>query len=168
MFLLIVSCESDILKEPSTTNISQENNIDMIIVGELTSYSQCKSFNKNTNQLASNESCIEYSFDDTNSTLHITHINAGFNCCPVEITTTINHSNDTIYIVENEGNPLCNCSCLYDLEIDIKNIKEGKYIMNIIEPYAPTDSELCFEINLTETNNGDFCVTRDLYPWDSF
>ncbi len=69
-------------------------------------------------------------------------------------------------IQECESNALCNCNCLYDLEIDIEGIVTQNYLIKFIEPYAADQSQILFEADLSNGNEGSFCVIRKHYPWN--
>jgi len=91
------------------------------------------------------QSCVFWEYDG-DSTLTMTHYNAGFNCCPEEILTSMKISGDTLYVTERE-----------------------KYVVTFIEEYviAP-DPPLVFEIDLENDLSGDVCQDRDYYPWGSW
>src|SRR3989304_2523750 len=72
--ILSVSCE-------------KENGNGPQFSGRLISNSDCK-YQKSapvSAETADTLSCIEYSFDTITHTLSLTHVNAGFNCCPEKI-----------------------------------------------------------------------------------
>ncbi len=110
-------------------------------------------------------SCIEYSFDASNQQLNIKHINAGFNCCPGDFSCDVKLNTDTIIIQEFESSSSCDCVCMNDLDIEVTGVEKKKYLMKFIEPYAEDVAELLFEIDLTKTEEGEYCVTRKKYPW---
>jgi hypothetical protein len=97
--------------------------------------------------------------------LTINHINAGFNCCPGNISCTNIINNDTIVISEKEESALCDCNCLFDLEIEISGLENKKYFLKFEEPYLHNQDELFFELNLSNQTNGTHCVERLQYPW---
>ena len=131
------------------------------ITAKLVNHSSCKeSF---TNYMSSDD-CIEYHYDGENILL-LKHINAAFNCCP-EIAANISIFNDTIRIEEIEISGDCNCVCLYDLEYEIKELMPGEYTIQVIETDIPQGEELLeFNVNLSSTPSGSYCVNRDFYPW---
>lgn len=141
----------------------EENLTGKRLNGKLISNSDCKSFLKSN--FPDSVSCIEYAWNDTNNTLTINHINAGFNCCPESLYCKVSLNNDTIFIQEFEKKALCDCNCLYDLTIEIKDIAAKKYTLNIIEPYAQGLNPLCFDINLNTNKTGFYSVIRKQYPW---
>lgn len=153
---LIFSCNHE-----SETN--QPSNVN----GQVVSHSACKS-NKSgsgTATVSDSMSCVEYTFDPANNKLLLKHINAGFNCCPGNLTCDVTISNDTIFIRENEQFAQCNCDCLYDLDIEITGIANQIYHINFIEPYIGNQMPLNFAIDLQNITSGSFCVTRTNYPW---
>ena len=138
------------------------------ISGKLTSNMECKDLFKSAfeaNTTPDSLSCIEYTFSQVDSILTLRHINAGFNCCPEELWGEISTSGDTILIEEFEKSALCDCDCLYDLDIVIEGVVEGKYHIKMVEPYAQGQRELFFEIDLEKETNGSYCVLRKRYPW---
>ncbi len=156
-FIAITSCNND-----------NDNNNTTEISGSLTKHTDCK------NDLKSNKvtgtpdslSCVEYSYNSSSGILKLTHINAGFNCCPENLYCTISTSSDTIIIQEYEQAALCRCNCLYDLEIEILGLTTEKYVLKFIEPYAGDSKKIIFEIDLSAAQEGSFCVVRHNYPWD--
>ena len=109
--------------------------------------------------------CIDYSFED--GVLHLTHINAGFNCCPGEISADITVEGDMITITEHEDMKGCHCLCLFDVEYEIENLEAGEYTIRFIELYTEEgDDPLEFPVDLASVPQGDFCVERHHYPWD--
>lgn len=132
--------------------------------GEIVNYSDCKNL-KSTDTISSNQSCIEYQYYDSSRLLHLKHINAGFNCCPTSLTCTVDVSGNTIRIEEIEKSSDCDCNCLYDLDIEIKDIDKTNYTLEFVEPYCGNQEQLIFTINLTDSLEGLYCVTRENYPW---
>ena len=100
------------------------------------------------------------------SILASTHVNAAFNCCPGDITADIRIQNDTITIVEHESQSMCDCSCLYTLRFEIRNLEPGAYTIRFVEPYAvPGDEPLHFAADLAALPQGIVCAYRRHYPW---
>lgn len=152
--ILITGCEEE---QQATHNIT----------GKLAGHSDCKS-KKSANYIAATPdslSCIEYSFVKKDSIIYLNHINAGFNCCPGELSCFVYFSGDTIIIHELEEAPQCHCDCLFDLEIEIYGAVAKKYTLKFFEPYSGEQKKLVFDINLRESNTGSYCVTRKGYPW---
>lgn len=142
----------------------EKNDINLPVSGQLIGYSDCK--NEKSFQMTSDTlSCVKYSFDAVTNILSLTHINTAFNCCPENLYCEIIPKNDTIIIQELENSPQCHCNCLYDLDIEIQNIKTQKYQLKFIEPYADEHQEISFELDLTTTTEGSYCITRKNYPW---
>lgn len=155
--LFIICCEKD--------NSSKK---EINFSGSLTSYSSCKNNFKSTlevNETPDTLSCVEYVFDNENNKLTLKHINAGFNCCPDTITCDIKLNGDTIQIEEHEGAALCDCNCVYDLDLEIKGVEAKKYRVKMVEPYADDQAKLDFQIDLIQNASGSYCVTRKQYPW---
>jgi hypothetical protein len=141
----------------------EENLIGKRLSGKLISNTDCKTSLKSN--YPDTLSCMEYAWDASDNTLSLTHINAGFNCCPESLYCKISLSNDTIYIQEFEKKALCDCNCLYDLSIEINDITAKTYILHVIEPYAEGLDPLCFTINLNANKSGLYSVVRKQYPW---
>lgn len=108
--------------------------------------------------VSADQECIHYEYDGLKN-LYFTHINADFNCCPSEITANTEIRGNNILVAEN-GDGLCNCICLYDLEYVIRNIDPGVYNLTI---ESVDDLEL--QIDLAESYSGTICAEREGYPW---
>ena len=129
--------------------------------------SQCKDFSpKAQSNYPNTTDCIHFEFDG-DSILTVTHINAGFNCCPEEFIVNVNVSNDTIFITESERDGLCDCNCLYDLHFTIQPVKPAVYTVVVKEPYVQLSEEsaLSGTLDLTKPGSGEICVSRSHYPW---
>ncbi|MCK5821497.1 MAG: hypothetical protein KAH17_06410 [Bacteroidales bacterium] len=127
----------------------------------------CKDFTPKTDSDYPNDTdCLSFEFDG-DSILTMTHINAGFNCCPEEFIVKVDIRNDTIYITESERDGLCDCNCLYDLHFTIQPLPPGIYHITVDEPYVrqSDDPRLEDQIDLTKAGSGEFCVSRSHYPW---
>ena len=165
---LYVSFTAKILHNQASTHmwgtlikILQIELADMSPSGYLINYSGCR---EEYNDYSSSLDCIDYSYD-TDNTLYIQHINAGFNCCP-NITADLSYNNHTITIEEIELSGDCDCLCLFEMEYKIIHLTPGTYTIHVIEPYVhPDDEKLEFTVNLTATPHGNFCVEREYYPW---
>ncbi len=107
--MLFISCESNTKSEAK-----------LKLAGAVTEYSGCKYLNKTTglpkivDVLPDTLAAVEYYYDGENQ-LILTHINAGFNCCPGELYTEISENDGDIIIEEFETDAACKCNCLYDL-----------------------------------------------------
>jgi len=154
--LIVYSCDKD-----------NNGNYDLTINGALINNSDCKNLKsaRLDFNISNSSSCINYVFDASANKLNLTHINAGFNCCPDSIYCVISLNSDTIIIQEFEKNFHCNCCCLYDLEIEINGIDTKKYKVKLIEPYSGEQEKIIFKLNLNRDIEGSYCVTRNKYPW---
>lgn len=153
----ILSCEKE-----------EGNQIKMDITGQLLSHSICKNLLKSTSLMVytpDSLSCVQYSFDQQNNKLTLSHINAGFNCCPDSLFCKVDLMDDTIMIYEYEKSALCRCNCLYDLNIEINGVVSDKYHIKFIEPYTADQTKLIFDVDLSNNSTGSVCVTRKQYPW---
>jgi hypothetical protein len=118
-----------------------------------------------------NKDCIEYSYDDTNAVLLLTHINSGFNCCPTSVTANIEIEDSIIHIQEMEflDQGGCLCLCLFDLEYQINKLSPGEYHIIISQLYLNEgDDVLQFPINLITSPSGRYCIDRNHYPWGTY
>jgi|LZCG01.1.fsa_nt_gb hypothetical protein len=113
-------------------------------------------------------SCILYHYNAALKTLHLTHVNSGFNCCPKAIVAEASFVGDTLVVTEWEEQPLCNCNCLYDLDFTIFNLDKENFILKIIEPYAERLAPLIQQLDLNTLPAGSFCAIRKQYPWDLY
>ena len=155
ILLLFFSCENE-----------KENAKQLVLSGKIISHSECKSSKSNSVLLSTDSlSCADYSFDARTNKLFIKHINAGFNCCPDSLYCIVKISNDTIIIQEFENKQLCNCSCLYDLDIEVEGVSPQKYMIRFIEPYCGTQEQIIFGADFSVQKQGLYCVTRNHYPW---
>jgi hypothetical protein len=147
----------------------EENKIDNNITGKLIKNTDCKTFKSASidSDFSDTLSCIIYSFDISTNKLIMKHINAGFNCCSEELYCTISVNKDTIIIQEHEKKALCDCNCLYDLDIELDGVESKNYYIKIMEPYAMDQEKLNFELDLEHSIEGSYCVTRKHYPWGS-
>lgn len=143
----------------------KENQTETSLEGVLVKHSACKSSVKSAETTADTLSCLQYHYDVENHKLTVKHINAGFNCCPGELYCSFSMISDTIVIKELEKSPLCNCNCLFDLDMEITGVDARKYQVKVVEPYAEELEKLVFEVNLAQESEGSFCVTRKTYPW---
>lgn len=119
-------------------------------------------------ELEKNQTCVFWEYDG-DSTLTLTHYNAGFNCCPVAILTSMIISGDTVYVTERDSLQLCRCNCLYDLDFVVHHLKPQKYIVKFIERYViEPNPPLVFEIDLEEDLSGEVYQDRDYNPWGNW
>lgn len=131
--------------------------------GKLIYQSDCLS--SKSEYTENNESCIEYNYDSAKKVLTLNHKNAGFNCCPGKISCSFEFKKNVIVITENEETAGCNCNCLYDLTIEISDIESGIFNIIFVESYVGDQQMLEFNIDLSVNQHGEFCVTRNSYPW---
>lgn len=135
--------------------------------GGLVNHSECKSSKSAMvlSDVPDSVSCVNFIYDEDGKTLFLSHLNAGFNCCPESLYCRIEQKNDTIIIEEFEKSSLCSCNCLFDLDYELTGVEKQIYVIQMIEPYANNQNHLMFEIDLSHVNDGSFCVTRKQYPW---
>lgn len=134
------------------------------ITGSLQNVEGCKSFTRGGD--SSSESCVRFTYDPSLQTLTVTHVNAGFNCCPEKFDVTVTVEDGVIRFIESETGPNCRCNCLYDLDILVEHVPARAYRLVFEEPYRSADeAELNFTVDLTEETSGEHCVPRNMYPW---
>lgn len=152
-FILLIRCE--------------EEKVDKPVFGNLVSNTICKNlyFYSEKSTTDRNISCIRYLYVLSTRTLRITHENAGFNCCPGNLSAKVTVEGNTITIAEEEEIAGCNCLCLYDLEIELYNVNPELYLIKIEELYINDHEPLLGSIDLGDSTTGSFCVTREFYPW---
>jgi hypothetical protein len=140
-----------------------------LATGSLISRTSCKSFGGEAlaDSVQSNQSCLVYEYDGS-GTLGFIHANAGFNCCPTEITAWFSFEDGIIRVheVEDLSGGGCHCLCLFDLQFEVTNIPPGIYTVEVVEPYlAEGEIPLTATLDLTSTGSGTRCVERSVYPW---
>jgi hypothetical protein len=136
--------------------------IEKLEEGKLINYTGCIEFQGYG--APSDKDCIEYEYDGEDVLL-LTHVNAGFNCCP-EITADITIVDNIITIEEIEISGDCDCLCLFDVYYEIINLEPGEYTILVVEPYLHEDEEILeFTVDLSSSTSGSYCVDRYHYPW---
>lgn len=113
------------------------------------------------------QDCVDYLYD-TSGILHLTHINAGFNCCAAPAAHLAVNA-DTIIIAEYElyddAGP-CYCLCLYDVDYTIRGLARRAYVIRVVELHLdPPDALLEFPVDFALSADGSYCVARAHYPW---
>jgi hypothetical protein len=154
--MLLFSCDHE-----------KDGNDPLIFSGKLISHSACKSSKSDSIFMIAPDSisCVKFSYDSTSKKLSIQHINAGFNCCPDSLYCHVTINNDTIFIQEFESQFLCDCDCLYDLNIEVEGVEAKPYQLKFIEPYCGDQEQILFGADFSTAAEGSYCVTRTQYPW---
>jgi len=153
------------------TTIHCGDDDDRQTTGGVTAFSECKVFNgdrfvngRDISGLPEDKAGIEYEYNIP--LLRLKHVNAGFNCCPGELSAHITVSGGTIEVREQQEKNGCRCNCLYDVEAEIWSLAPGKYTIKIVEPLLPPDNEeIAFAVDLSEPGTGTYVVDRQGYPW---
>ncbi len=136
--------------------------------GILLSVSGCKQLQvlSDPAEPSPDEDCVQYEYDGT-GILTLKHMNAGFNCCPGEISADIDIENHVITVTEHEAEYGCRCLCLFDVDYRIENLEPGEYEIVFVELcLEPGDEPLEFECDLSQAASGTCCVKRTHYPWN--
>ena len=169
--LLAILCVMICLGLATISSCKKSTGAQQFPAGVLLQSSGCKQFLADTAGKLENvapgpyEDCLEYHYNGTD-TLVLRHINAGFNCCPGEITAEIDFNSSLITITEREQEQGCYCLCLFDLDYEVVNLVPGVYTLRIIEPYVEGgDQVLELTLELWSATSGTHCLQRDDYPW---
>ena len=171
LLLLLAGCSSDEQSPTGSEPEGQQNQpLDLTVTGDLGS---CKSFASAAlgDVTPNDQDCVEYEYT-ADGVLHVTRINAGFNCCPDGFEADITVDNGNIRVVETDILSMpCTCLCLFDFAYSIDSLPPGVYEIQIVEiwgagTYYPEDAPLTFTVDLTEPTSGSFCVERTHYPWN--
>ena len=140
--------------------------------GELIGSAGCKTYSSESssksddNFATSSEDCLQYNYDGS-SVLTLTHVNAGFNCCPGELMATVDIGTSTITINEGEAEQGCKCLCQFDVYYNIENLSPGTYTIVLTGMYVEDQEYLEVTVDLSEDTSGIVCLERDYYPWSS-
>ncbi|MFA6401872.1 MAG: hypothetical protein WCX31_09640 [Salinivirgaceae bacterium] len=153
--LIVASCDDK--QEPTPIGSPEPNYV---------LHSECKNEKSGSISEDKSQDCISYSYQADTKMLTLTHKNAAFNCCPDSITSNFSFIGDTIIITEAETASLCNCLCVFDLNFTIANLEKKAWIIKIVEPYIGDGEVLQGTVDLTNVIIGEFCVTRNYYPWE--
>lgn len=135
--------------------------------GTVVAASECGGYSAETRtfEVANSQDCIAYDYDGS-GTLALRHVNAGLNCCPGEITVPIAIAGNVITLDERDHENGCHCICLFDIDLEIKDLSPGIYLLRVLEPLVvPGDAPLEFELYLPGPTSGQFCVPRTHEPW---
>jgi len=65
------------------------------------------------------------------NTIHIKHSQTLFNCCSTVKAFLEKGENNLFNITYQELEPVCNCMCLFDLEMEIPGLAPGTYFLLI-------------------------------------
>ena len=165
----ILSCVLCVVMGAALTGCKKSSDTQAPPIGVLTEYNGCKQFQAGSQLDGTLQTqmsdCLEFHYNGY-STLTLRHINAGFNCCPGEITAEITFYGNLIVIIEREQQQACRCLCLFDLEYEMINLPPQRYTIWVIEPYMEAnDQVLEFTADLSATNSGSYCRERNYYPW---
>ena len=134
--------------------------------GSLVEASECKvGLSSDPDSVDSCVDCLAYTYA-ADATLDLTHVNAGFNCCPGEITADITFQDSLIVVEEHERESGCDCLCLYDIDYRIENLRPRVYTIRVVELYLRDgDEPLEFTLDLSAPVSGQHCAERTGYPW---
>lgn len=163
-FLFLTACNDD---SPVKSNQSGPT-------VRLISKSACKGTQESPPSSAASDctqDCLKY-WRDSDSTLHVRHINAAFNCCMESLSVSVQVKGEVALITESDNMEAggCRCMCLYDAEYEISNLPASVHKIEIAEPYAkldqwPDEQPLCCSLVESVTDTTTCCVDRCHYPW---
>jgi hypothetical protein len=149
------------------SNTTGTSNPTLIPSGSLVDFTDCKQFGEGPPEYEPvTADCIFYRYDGVGE-LNITHINAGFNCCPGDLIATVDIANQIITITESESQSACRCLCLYDVEYEIVDLVPGTYTIRFVEVYTDENEDVLeCTVDLAADPSGLHCLDRDHYPWN--
>ncbi|MBI9065991.1 MAG: hypothetical protein JEZ09_01785 [Salinivirgaceae bacterium] len=156
--------EIDLINKPTDSLCFPRDNYENQIIVELTSVTECKE-NNLKDAFSSTEACINYTYNVATKELSLSHVNAAFNCCPDSIMVSLNFSGDTIKVTEAENFGECDCSCLYDISINLSNVEQKSWFITFDEQYIGNNTTLDGTMDLIHSTDSIFCVLREGYPW---
>jgi len=128
--------------------------------GSLTSQSGCKK-GFGGGGSSTGEECMEYTF--ASGVLTLRHVNAGLNCC-AKAAAKIAVEDAEISIEESETYEVgpCRCECLFDIDLEVRNLEPGPYVIRVS---GPIGKGLEFPVDLEKEPSGSYCEERTGYPW---
>lgn len=157
-FVLFNGCES--------SNIDPHG--DMVPDIMLTNNPECKpnSYQNTKGDIPLEDVKTILTWEYSNNTLTLKHENVGFNCCPERIEVGFKIEDRVITITEREKSSLCDCLCLYDLDLVINDLPAGEYQFKVDEEYLNDgDMEFDFTLDLDTEPSGKRELPRYGYPW---
>jgi hypothetical protein len=158
----VTGCGSSTVTTEAGDDVSPTRDVSIAVVG----LSECKDFPTGIPRASAPPSvdCVEW-WHVGGNVLHLRHVNAGFNCCPViDADIRVEGAAITVEEIEIEGN--CDCLCLFDVEYEIHGLASGVYHVVFVEPYRPVDDPVLeFDLDLLSFPSGSHCVERSQYPW---
>jgi hypothetical protein len=137
-------------------------------LGRIINTTGCKNDSSaRSGEIKSTDECIEFKFYEDYNLARLTHINAGFNCCPGKITAVIIGQKDSIFIYEEQAEAGCRCECLYDIDYELSKVEKKVYHIEIYGPITDGDAHppLSFDVDFSDSLNNCFCIERGFYPW---
>lgn len=136
--------------------------------GRLINHTECKNTGGIIETFTSKtDECITFIYYANYNILQLSHINAGFNCCPKKISASYKFTNDTVKIFEKQAEAGCKCECLYDVNYELRNLSPGVYHIEIFGPLTDGKNkpQLAFDIDIVKHADSTFCMYRGFYPW---
>ena len=128
--------------------------------GALLAVSGCKGEAEGDDELLDRE-CLRYAWED--GVVRLTHVSGSFNCC-ADIQAEVTVEGTTITVIETETfeSYACPCMCLYDVEIDVRNLIPGAYTISF---GSETRTAITCAAELMPGTDGIYCEPRSDYPW---
>ncbi|MFH1050381.1 MAG: hypothetical protein V1779_05545 [bacterium] len=136
--------------------------------GRIINHTDCKNIGGEIQEIVSaSDECITFNYYMSYQIVRLSHINAGFNCCPEKINASYSFSKDTIKIFEKQAKAGCRCDCLYDINYELRNIYPGIYHIEIYGPLTDGINQPQFScvVNIPDDFDSTFCIYRGFYPW---
>ncbi len=113
---------------------------------------------------ATASTCLAWSHDG--STLRLAHRGACFNCCTQPL-PAFTIGDGQIVITENESWGACYCLCVKDVEMEVTHLPAGRFRVTIVSGYDGSQEPLDVSIDLQAQPQGEYCVPRSGYPWET-
>jgi hypothetical protein len=158
IYLVSMFCFLTVVSSCKRENPTDNNTVSNFI--KVNSISKCKNSLAIIAVVELDKEGVEYSYNSVNKILHITHINADFNCNMSKIEPSVKIEDGIIIIEEKEifdGSP-AKCDCVFDIEYSIQNVKSEIYSLRV-----PGMKDT--PVDLVNKPVGSYYEPRNTYPW---
>ena len=87
------------------------------------------------------------------NSIHVTHLNATYNCCPDDIEVTLFIEGNNLRLIEDEilTTP-CTCLCCYNVETEVAGLIAGEYSVEVCWDDWETHGEMCKTVKVVVPN----------------